>query len=78
MFIPNGTSIKCLKDVSDNYGRISLTKGKYYEVKNTCLASGHLNVSIIDDRSVSCNYGFDLFEDIATSRDELLNSLLGS
>ena len=77
MNVPNGTMLKCLKDVP--YGnKISLVANKSYEVRSSSLNSnGYLQVYMIDELNRSSWFPYSHFEDMAFHRDDLLSSLFG-
>jgi hypothetical protein len=77
MNVPNGTMLKCLKDVP--YGnKITLIANTSYEVKGSSLNNnGYLQVWITDELGRASYYPYSCFEDMAFHRDDLLNSLFG-
>jgi hypothetical protein len=77
MNVPNGTMLKCLKDVP--YGnKIALVANKSYEVRSSSLNSnGYLQVYITDELNRSNYFPYSHFEDMAFHRDDLLSSLFG-
>jgi hypothetical protein len=78
MNVPNGTMLKCLKDVP--YGnKIALVSNTSYEVKGSSLNNnGYLQVWITDELGRASYYPYSCFEDMAFHRDDLLSSLFGS
>jgi hypothetical protein len=78
MNVPNGTMLKCLKDVP--YGnKIALVANTSYEVKGSSLNNnGYLQVWVTDELGRASYYPYSCFEDMAFHRDDLLSSLFGS
>jgi hypothetical protein len=78
MNVPNGTMLKCLKDVP--YGnKIALVANTSYEVKGSSLNNnGYLQVYMTDELNRSNYFPYSYFEDMAFHRDDLLSSLFGS
>lgn len=76
MVVPNGTIIKCLRDVI-SYDKKILTKDVSYSVRSSYIQGGYLKVSILNDLGTSDYYDYANFEDMAIHREDLLRSLLG-
>jgi hypothetical protein len=77
MVVPNGTIIKCLRDVNNDYHKQVLTKDVSYSVRGSYIQSGYLKVSITNDLGSNDYYDYANFEDMAIHREDLLRSLLG-
>ena len=77
MVVPNGTIIKCLRDVNNDYRKQVLTKDVSYSVRGSYIQSGYLKVSVTNDLGGSDYYDYANFEDMAIHREDLLRSLLG-
>jgi hypothetical protein len=77
MIVPNGTIIKCLRDVNNDYHKQVLTKDVSYSVRGSYIQSGYLKVSITNDLGSNDYYDYANFEDMAIHREDLLRSLLG-
>lgn len=76
MKIPNGTVLKCVKDLEKNGEKI-LEKNQMYEVKGTYERNGFLTVYVQNNKGSDNYYEYSYFEDITLKRDELLDMLLG-
>lgn len=77
MIVPNGTIIKCLRDVNNEYGKKILTKDVSYSVRGSYIQSGYLKVNISHDLGSNDYVDYANFEDMAIHREDLLRSLLG-
>lgn len=77
MVVPNGTIIKCLRDVNNEYGKKILTKDVSYSVRGSYIQSGYLKVNISHDLGSNDYVDYANFEDMAIHREDLLRSLLG-
>jgi hypothetical protein len=77
MVVPNGTIIKCLRDVNNDYRKQVLTKDVSYSVRGSYIQGGYLKVSVTNDLGGSDYYDYANFEDMAIHREDLLRSLLG-
>ncbi len=77
MTIPDGTPVKCLRDVINDFGSKILSKDVYYETKGTNISGGKLRVYIADNFNRNNWFDYSYFEDMAMHRDDLLNSLFG-
>ena len=77
MIVPNGTIIKCLRGVNNDYHKQVLTKDVSYSVRGSYIQSGYLKVSITNDLGSNDYYDYANFEDMAIHREDLLRSLLG-
>ena len=76
MKIPNGTKLKCVKDLEKNGEKI-LEKNQMYEVKETYERNGFLTVYVQNNKGANNYHEYSYFEDITLKRDELLDMLLG-
>lgn len=77
MVVPNGTIIKCLRDVNNEYGKKILTKDVSYSVRGSYIQSGYLKVNVSHDLGSNGYVDYSNFEDMAIHREDLLRSLLG-
>ena len=77
MVVPNGTIIKCLRDVNNDYRKQVLTKDVSYSVRGSYIQGGYLKVNVTNDLGGSDYYDYANFEDMAIHREDLLRSLLG-
>jgi len=77
MVVPNGTIIKCLRDVDNEYGKKILTKDVSYSVRGSYIQSGYLKVNVSHDLGSNDYVDYANFEDMAIHREDLLRSLLG-
>lgn len=78
MMVPKGTRLKCINSISSVFNKDVnyLTKDSYYVVKRCSMDNGYLSVEIVDDLNTIRWCSYSNFEDIAISRNELLNELL--
>jgi hypothetical protein len=76
MVVPNGTIIKCLRDVNNDYRKQVLTKDVSYSVRGSYIQSGYLKINVINDLGGNEYYDYANFEDMAIHREDLLRSLL--
>jgi hypothetical protein len=77
MKIPNGTQLKCIKELlAPNQDKI-LEEGKLYEVFGTYERNGFLTVYVKNEQGGSSYYEYSYFEDVSMKRDDLLSMLLG-
>ena len=77
MKIPNGTQLKCIKELlAPNQDKL-LEEGKLYEVFGTYERNGFLTVYIKNEQGGSSYYEYSYFEDVSMKRDDLLSMLLG-
>ena len=77
MKIPNGTTLKCIKDFELVTGEKLLEKGQMYEVQGTYERNGFLTVYVTNNQSKNNYYEYSYFEDVSMKRDDLLSMLLG-
>ena len=77
MVVPNGTIIKCLRDVNNDYRKQVLTKDVSYSVRGSYIQGGYLKVNVTNDLGSNDYYDYANFEDMAIHREDLLRSLLG-
>jgi hypothetical protein len=77
MKIPNGTTLKCVKDLETIAGEKILEKGQMYEVHGTYERNGFLTVYVINNQGRNNYYEYSYFEDVSMKRDDLLSMLLG-
>jgi len=77
MIVPNGTIIKCLRDVNNDYRKQVLTKDVSYSVRGSYIQGGYLKVNVTNDLGSNDYYDYANFEDMAIHREDLLRSLLG-
>lgn len=77
MVVPNGTIIKCLRDVNNDYRKQVLTKDVSYSVRGSYIQNGYLRVNVTNDLGGNEYYDYANFEDMAIHREDLLRSLLG-
>jgi hypothetical protein len=75
-YVSEGTKLKCIKDVFNNYGFQTLKEGKMYEVRSSYESRGSLMVSVIQEDGTMTYHEFNKFEDVSTKRDDLLSMLL--
>jgi hypothetical protein len=77
MKIPNGTQLKCIKELlAPNQDKL-LEEGKLYEVFGTYERNGFLTVYVKNEQGGSSYYEYSYFEDVSMKRDDLLSMLLG-
>jgi hypothetical protein len=77
MKIPNGTQLKCIKELlAPNQDKL-LEDGKLYEVFGTYERNGFLTVYVKNEQGGSSYYEYSYFEDVSMKRDDLLSMLLG-
>ena len=77
MKIPNGTALKCVKDLETATGDKLLEKGQMYEVQGTYERNGFLTVYVKNNQERNNYYEYSYFEDVSMKRDDLLSMLLG-
>ena len=77
MKIPNGTMLRCVKELGLPSGDIMLEKGKMYEVFGTYERNGFLTVFVKNENGNHTYYEYSYFEDVSMKRDDLLSMLLG-
>jgi hypothetical protein len=77
MKIPNGTTLKCVKDLKTATGEKLLEKGQVYEVQGTYERNGFLTVYVKNNQERNNYYEYSYFEDVSMKRDDLLSMLLG-
>jgi len=77
MKIPNGTTLKCIKDFELVTGEKLLEKGQIYEVQGTYERNGFLTVYVTNNQGKNNYYEYSYFEDVSMKRDDLLSMLLG-
>ena len=77
MKIPNGTALKCVKDLETATGEKLLEKGQMYEVQGTYERNGFLTVYVKNNQERNNYYEYSYFEDVSMKRDDLLSMLLG-
>lgn len=77
MKIPDGTALKCVKDLETATGEKLLEKGQMYEVQGTYERNGFLTVYVKNNQGRNNYYEYSYFEDVSMKRDDLLSMLLG-
>ncbi len=77
MKIPNGTMLKCIKELLATNQDKLLEEGKLYEVFGTYERNGFLTVYVKNEQGGSSYYEYSYFEDVSMKRDDLLSMLLG-
>ena len=77
MKIPDGTTLKCVKDLETATGEKLLEKGQMYEVQGTYERNGFLTVYVKNNQGRNNYYEYSYFEDVSMKRDDLLSMLLG-
>jgi hypothetical protein len=76
MQVEPGTKLKSKNDFNSRItGNSILTKDKIYDCVSSSIIKGSLNVVIVDDFGHNRTFPYDIFEDIAQRRDDLLSLL---